>query len=195
MRFINLGLFFVFLLSSCSCRGKVRSNIRDYPPYKLIIEFAQSIKQETGLVHTSYGINNSLPEGYQGKGIGSFKASFRLPKTKNDEISLEYARNLIVFLWERFLEDINSNTEIRPKLDFYPFTSDSINITVHFEDENRIALGQGVALVYFKRGIIEYQGYKIEEYATRFGTLGKHFTIHEESYAEALEIVKKQKGI
>lgn len=191
MKYINIIIICVFFIFGCS----VKSDSKKFPYYKLIIEFAQKIKKETGLVHTGYGINNTLPEGYHRKGIGNFDASFRLQKNKNDEITLEFARNLILFLGENFLQEINSDLEVRPDLDFYPFTSDSIDITVHFEDENRVDLGQGVALIYFKRGKIIYQGYKIQEYATRYGTVGKHFTIHEESYAEALEIVKKQKGI
>jgi hypothetical protein len=191
MKFTNLILCCLFLISSCAKKDV----IGNFPPYKLIIEFAKKIKPETDLVLSGYGINNGLPKDYQKKGIGSFRASFKLPKEKNDEISLEYARNLIVFLGERFLEEINSNSEIRPDLDFYPFTSDSIDITVHFKDENQIDLGQGVALIYFYHGKIVYEGYKIEKYTNRFPAIGKHFTIHEESYAEALEIVKRQRGV
>ncbi len=191
MKFTNLIFCLVFLVFSCTSRG----GIRDYPPYKLIIEFGEHIKPETGLVLSGYGVNVGLPKDYKGRGIGNFRASFKLPKMRSDEISLDYARNLIVFLGERFLGEINSNSKVRPDLDFYPFTSDFIDITIHFKDENQIDLGQGVALIYFRQGRIVYEGYKISEYTNRFPAIGKHFTIHEESYAEALDIVKKQKGI
>lgn len=193
MKFIRFVFFLVFLISSCTCKKDVKDPCQMYPPYKLINLFSQKIKPETDLVLRGYGINWCLPKGYQYKnGIGNFAASYSLQKTKNEEISLGYARNLIVFLTEKLLQEINSNPEVIPDLDVYPFISDLIRISIHFEDENRVDLGQGVAIVYFSKGKIEYEGYKIYEYAGRFPAVGKHFTIHEESYAEALDIVKKQ---
>lgn len=188
MKYFSLIFSCVFLVLSCS----KRNDVTKYPPYKLINEFAQKIKPETDLVLTAYGINFGLPKGYQKKGIGNFTVSFRLQKNKSDEVSLEYARNLIVSLGEKFLEEINSNMEIRPDLDFYPFPSDYLDISVRFVDDNRVQLGQGVAVIYFWEGKIVYEGYKIEQYETGYGPVGKHFTIHKESYAEALETVRKQ---
>jgi len=125
-------------------------------------------------------------------GIGNFSASFALAKTRADEISLEQARNLLVFVAENLLKEINSNPEVIPNLDIYPFVSDLLDITIHFTDENQIDLGQGVAIVYFWKGKIEYEGYKIDEYRSRYPSRGEHFAIHEETYAEALEIIKNQ---
>lgn len=191
MKYINL--FILFILFSCSSKRDAKDTYQMYPPYKLINLFSEKIKPETGLVLNGYGINIGLPKGYEVKnGIGNFRASYSLSKDKNDEISLDYARNLIVFLAENLLLDINSDLGIRANLDVYPCSSDGVNIAVHFKDKNKIDLGQGVAIIYFSKGKIKYKGYKIFEYSDKYPADGKHYTIHEESYAEALDIVKKQ---
>lgn len=191
MKFINILLILSF--ASCSPKMDVNDPNQMKPPYKLLNLFSRKIKSETGLVLSSYGYNNHVPKGYQYKnGIANFGVSYHLPKSKNDEVSLEHARNLIVFLAENLLKDINSSSEIRDKLDVYPFVSNLINISIHFEDEIRVDLGQGVAVVYFSNGKIEYEGYKIEKYTGQYPAEGKHYTIHKETYAEALDIVKKQ---
>lgn len=179
--------------SSCISNNDKKIPTRDYPPYRLIIEYSNKINPETNLVLSSYGINIGLHRGYNYKnGIGNFSATYRLIKSKNDEVSLEKSRDLLVFLIENLLQDINSNPEIGPYLDSRPFLSDSLRIALYFEDEKRIQLGQGVALVYLSKGKIKYEGYKIKEYSEKYPALGEHYIIHEESYAEALDIVKKQ---
>lgn len=193
MKSISYTLLIVLLLNSCSNSKGPYPTPRDYPPYGLIVSFSETIKPETGLRLSGYGINNGLPKGHQHiNGIGSFCASYTLAKTRTDIISLQEARNLLVFVAEGLLKEINSNQEVRPELDVYPFVSDLIDITIRFKDENQIDLGQGVAVVYFWKGEIEYEGYRIDEYTGRYPASGKHFTIHKETYAEALEIVKKQ---
>ena len=195
MKYIKfiVAVIVLVIISSCSSKMDVNDPYQMKPPYKLINLFSRKIKPETGLILNAYAYNWCLPRNYVCKnGIGNFRASYYLPKTKTDEISLDYARNLIVFLTENLLQDINSNSEIRSKLDVYPFASDLINITIHFEDEIRVDLGQGVAVVYFSNGKIEYEGYKIEKYTGQYPAEGKHYTIHKETYAEALDIVKKQ---
>ena len=45
--------------------------------------------------------------------------------------------------------------------------------------------------MYLNGNKIEYERYEIREYRPPTA-IGKHFMVHEESYGEALEIVKKQ---
>lgn len=196
MKFIKCIFLFSFFLSSCTSKKDMR-DVKDpdqmKPPYKLINLFSRKIQPQTDLVLCGYGYNWCLPNDYEIKnGIGNFAAAYNLIKKKNDSFSLDYARNLIVFLAENLLNEINNNLEVRPDLDVYPFTSDFIDITIHFEDEKRIDLGQGVAIIYLAHGKIKYEGYEIYEYRDRFPAVGNHYLIHEESYAEALDIVKKQ---
>jgi hypothetical protein len=165
-----------------------------YPPYKLITRFSEKIKPETDLDLFAYGVNLDVPKNYQFKnGLADFSASYALRKTRQDEYSIEYARSLLVYLAENLLKEINNDPKVSPLLDVYPLSSDFIDIAIHFEDENKIDLGQGVAIVYFSKGKIKYKGYEIYEYTGLYPARGKHFTIREESYAEALDIVKEQR--
>lgn len=41
-------------------------------------------------------------------------------------------------------------------------------------------------------GKIEYEGYNIEHYTEKYPAVGKHYIIYEESYEDALNIVKHQ---
>jgi hypothetical protein len=193
MKFIRLFIITQILILSQSCENSSKRPSEIVPEYKLLNVFSEKIKPKTGLVLYSYGINNHLPKGHQFKnGVANFGVSYALYKTKQDEISIEYARSLLVSLAENLLEAINADLKIRPHLDVYPFTADLIRIAIYFKDENQIDLGQGVAEVYFSKGKIEYERYDIREYTDRYPAKGKHVVIHEETYAEALDIVKKQ---
>lgn len=193
MRFTNILLILIISFLSCACKKKQEISTTEYPPYKLIIDFSKKIKTNTNLVLNGYGINIGLRRGFNYKnGIGNFSASYYLKKSKSDEISLENARNLLVYLTENFSREITSNHEIFQHLDAHQCLSDLMRISLYFEDENRIELGQGVSHIYFSRGKIKYEGYNITEYTGKYPAIGKHYTIHEESYADALDIVKKQ---
>jgi hypothetical protein len=192
MKFIRFVFVFVFVFSSCSSKKDVVELDKFPPPYKLLRQYSKKIKPETDLILTGYGFNWCLPKGYEKKGIGNFSVSYKLTKTKNDKISDENARNLMVFLTENLLKEINTNIEVRPNLDVYPFSSDLVRIDVFFKDEDQVQLGQGVAIVYSANGKIKYEGYNIEGYRKPGCAYGKHYILHEESYAEALDIVKKQ---
>ncbi len=193
MKFISFLLFCFLVGSSCSTKKDVKDPYQMYPPYKLINLYSKRIQPETELVLRSYGINCGVPKNYEYKnGIANFRAKYSLEKNSNDKISLEYARNLIVFVAENLTVEINNNGEVRPDLDVYPFVSNSLNISLYFEDKDRVQLGQGVAIVCFANGKIKYEGYHIEGYRKPGWAYGKHYIIHEESYDEALEIVKKQ---
>ena len=191
MKFINLTIFLCVVFSSC---GKVNRTASDIvPAYKLIVTFSERIKTKTDLILYCYGINQDLPKDYQYKNVvANFSADYKLYKTQKDTVSLEHARELIVSLAESLLEEINSNQNVRPDLEVHPFTTDLLAVSIRFEDENQIDLGQGVSGVYFRKGKIQYDRYDISEYTGRYPAIGKHFTIHQETYAEALDIVQKQ---
>ena len=191
MKYINLIIFLCVVFSSC---GKVDRTASDIlPAYKLIVTFSKRIQPDTALILCSYGINKSLPKDYQYKNVvANFSADYKLYKTQKDTISLEHARELIVSLAESLLEEVNSNQNVRTDLEVHPFTTDLLAVSIRFKDENQIDLGQGVSAVYFANGKIKYKRYDISEYTGRYPAIGKHFTIHQETYAEALDIVQKQ---
>ena len=193
MKFTNLLLIIIITLSSCNSKKNQSISSTESPPYKLIIDFSKKIRSNTSLVLDAYGINIGLHHGFNYKnGIGNLSASYYLKKSKSDEVTLESARNLLVFLTESFKEEILANQEISQYLDPYQHLSDLMRISIYFEDENRIELGQGVSHIFFLRGEIKYEGYNISEYTGKFPARGKHYIIHEEKYLDALDIVKKQ---
>ena len=194
MRFIDF-LFFISVFCFFSCSRREHS-VSDFPPYKLILDFSEKLKKETGLVLFGYGVNNNLQKCYEIKnGVANFGISYYLFKERQDAISLEEARNLLVYVVESFLNEINGNEVIRSELDLFPFTSDFIKVSIHFVDKNKIDLGRGVAYVYFSRGKIDYEKYDIEEYREVYPAIGKHSIIHQESYRDALDIVKRSNHI
>lgn len=182
----------MFMISGCN-RKTVGEIIEKDPSYKVMLTFSEEIKKETNLILTCYGYNNCLDKNYHHiNEVANFSLSYLLTKSKEEEISIEEARNLVVFVAENFLKTVNSDTKVIPMLDVYPLTSDSIRVSIHFEDENRIHLGQGVANVRLRRGEIVYDGFKIREYTGKYPAKGKHYTIFEESYAGALEKVSRK---
>ena len=164
-----------------------------FPAYKLIKTFSKRIRPETDLILFSYGVNHNLPKDYQFKNaVATFSTTYDLRKTQKDTISLEHARKLIISLTESFLQEINSSQDVRPDLEVYPFTSNLLSVYIHFIDENKVDLGTGICAVYFKDGKIEYEHYEIYEYTGSYPANGNHYKVHEETYAEALDIVQKQ---
>ena len=117
MKFI-IRLIICFLIALVpSCKKQVLGPCDVVPEYKVINDFSKKIRPETGLVLTGYGINNFLPKEYQFvNGVASFSASYYLIKNRDDEMSLAEARNLIVSLAEGLLNEINTNTIIRPAI-------------------------------------------------------------------------------
>jgi hypothetical protein len=191
MKFINFVAILLVLLFFHSC--KKPPSIESVPEYKLIKDFSRRILSETQLVLCCYGVNNSLPEGYHLKnGLANFSADYYLFKTQNDSISLDEARSLTVSLVESFLSEINSNPAVRADLDIYPMTSDQVRISINIVDENKVDIGKGIAKTYFSRGKITYDRYEIYEYTGTYPAKGKTHLVHEESYADALEIVKEE---
>ena len=186
MKFISF-LFCVFLFFSCDRRGR---SVSDFPPYKLIIDFSENLKKETGLVLCCYGINVGHKPHNVRYGVANFDLSYNLFKDRKDMVTLEAARQVLVFSVEKFLNEINSNENIRSELDVFPFVSDSVNLCVYFMDENKIELGDGVACVSIFNGSVRYERYDIEEYREVYPAIGKHSIIHQESYQDALDIVK-----
>jgi hypothetical protein len=189
MRFFR-GLLYICVVISFSCNRNPRdiSDIR--PEYKLINLFSQKLQKETGLVLCGYGINiDSKPEKIE-NGVSDFSVNYKIFKNRQDVISLEDARILISFVTESLLNEINSSNMVRPNLDVFPFTSDNLSVCIYFKDENQIELGKGISCVCLYKGKIRYERYEIEEYRSVYPSIGKHYVIYEETYQNALEIVK-----
>lgn len=187
-------LLFLVLLAAVSCQKR---DVAEFvPEYKFLKEFSKKIKPKTNLILRSYGVNNDLSKDYQPTNdLADFSLTYSVSKNRNDAISLELARRLLVSVTENLLKEIDTDPKIVPRLEVFPFVSDRIKISMYFEDEHRIELGQGISYIYFAHGKVKYERYEIYEYTGQFPARGERFTVHEETYAEALEIVKKQGGL
>src|SRR3989344_5469971 len=153
MKYIKL-IAIVFVVLSC---GRNLITVEDVPEYKLLLDFSRNIKPETELVLCGYGFNNFLPKGYQFiNGVANFSVDYYLYKNKDDAVSVDFARSLLVSVAGSLLKEINSNSTVRSNLDEYPFTSDRIVVSINFVDKDKIGLGQGVSDIYFSKGKIKY---------------------------------------
>jgi hypothetical protein len=187
MKFTRIFLFlFIFSIFSCS----KKYSVLDVPEYKFICDFSEKIKKDFDLTLYCYGVNiGSKPKNVK-FGISNFRISYYVSKKKGDAVTLEESRNLIIFVVEKLLSEINYSDVIRDRLDVFPFTSNSIDLMIYFKDENKIDLGNGIATVSLYNEKIKYEKYDISEYRKTYPCIGKHHVIHQESYEDALQIVK-----
>lgn len=191
MKYIKI---LIILLSFISCHRKTAGEILDKDPsYKVITTFSKKFKHQTGLELAWYGVNRNLPKEYQFKNevVNFHLGYFLINPNKDEAVSLNNARKLIVLTVDSFLKTVNSDPKVIPKLEVFPMTEDLLQISIHFKDQQQVDLGQGVAVAYFTHGKIRYEGYKISEYNGSYPAVGEHYLIYEETYAEALEALKK----
>ena len=193
MKFFNSLVLFLFILF-CSCCKKNNYDINKiFPEYRLIKDFSERVKQKQGFTLCAYGTNVYLPKDYEKKNhTAQFLTNYYLIKNRIDFVSMDEARVFLVSLAESFLKEINFDLEVKERLEFYPCNSDMLHMRLSFQDSNRINLGQGIAIITFYEGKLRYKGYEIWEYRGSYPARGRDFLIHEETYAEALDIVKKQ---
>lgn len=188
MKFIKLLIVFSIFFG---CQHRVDVS-RINPEFRLINKFAKKLKQEKGLVLHAYGINHSLEKDYQFvNGTANLYSAYYSFRNKDDGVSKEEARCLLISVTESFVNAINTDEELRPRLDVYPVDYQNIQLRINFVDKNKVELGQGVSYVGLRKGKIKYEGYKIEEYNAEH-IWGRHFTIHEETYPEALKIAERE---
>ncbi len=190
MKFIRFCLagFLVLFVAGCGQKSMEIEVV-----YNFIKKVSEDIKKDTGLELALYGVNGEVPKEYVMKNeIYNIHVTYWLYKNKQDELSLEEVRRLTLSVAEKLVREFNSDPVISQKLEFHPFSFDDIELYIHIVDENKIALGQGVSTVYFSKGKVKYKGFEIIEYSNTYPARGRGYTIHEESYAEALDIVKKQ---
>lgn len=101
-------------------------------------------------------------------------------------LNVDQARKLYVDIIEEYLHKVNGNEEVRPYLHNHPFTINNLEFTIEFDEPNGRMKSDGhVAYVSFiaSRNLIFYSSY---DYKTH-----EFQDLHEESYEEALKIVKE----
>jgi hypothetical protein len=173
-------------------REKASNIANAIPEFTLINRFSNKIAKSSKLVLYGYGINHYLPKEYVlQKKVANFDISYSMTRTRETPVELKEARGTLVALCESILKEINSDSEIIPRLDDYPATSANISLAIYIVDENDVGLGSGISDVFFTRGEVRYREYKISDYGGRGNTMGKHSYILEETYEEALDIATK----
>ncbi len=101
-------------------------------------------------------------------------------------VNLQEARELLVYAIQTYLNNINSNKEVRPYLHNYPFTAKNIGIIICIlqPDGSEPAQGELAGLV-LRNGILRYE----------LTALSKNAfcpVFHKETYEEALKILAEK---
>jgi len=133
---------------------------------------AKKLQKEKGLVLIGTG-------GQMMNDIQMMAMSFDLYR----EVNLEEARELLVFIVQKYLKNINKTEEIKPYLHEDPFTVGNIEIRIwlHNPDGSDLASEK-----------IRYISVLEGKFKCRSELLGRR-PFHEESYEEAVKIVNSQK--
>ncbi|NGX40130.1 MAG: hypothetical protein KR126chlam1_01471 [Chlamydiae bacterium] len=165
-------IFLVFVLISTNIFAKSNES-ESYVQIaqKLMNNFADEIEKEHGL--SCIGTGGRMPYDIE---------EFSLKLLSHNRTSVKEARELLVRITEKFLEEINSNKKVRPFLREYPFEPFRAEVSIAFW-ENGIPGKEDGSLIHafqVKNQIFYYCG---EE--------GKpiHTLLAEEPYEEALKIV------
>jgi hypothetical protein len=189
MKFCIRTMLLPLVLFSIGCEPKTTTD--SFPDYRLIKRFSKRLNKEAGAVLYCYGTSPHQSEwDIQRYGKSTFDVTYFFIKSQKDLVSLEEARCTLVSVAESFLEEINTDPEVKPSLDVYPLTYDWIKLYINFKDENKADLENGgISIIYFSGGRIRYETVEDPE-----GKPSKRriSTYYEEPYEKALEIVKEQ---
>lgn len=101
-------------------------------------------------------------------------------------LTIDESRVLVVNTVEKLLKRVNDDERIRPHLEHFPFTSNGAEVSISFHDDNGERVGEDfVAYVSTnEKGRVYYSTYD--------HSAEKLKNLHEESYAEAVRIVREQ---
>lgn len=138
----------------------------------------------------SYGTHFHKPEENRSKyGQEIFYISYFLTKDKQDVISREEARCIILSIVESFLDAVNADPEDKKDLPIHPLTHDWVRVNIHFVDENHKDLKTGgVSIVYSSNDRIRYTTFLVPSEEKTF----KPKTNYYEPYRDTMKIVTKQ---
>ncbi|NGX64035.1 MAG: hypothetical protein KR126chlam6_01459 [Candidatus Anoxychlamydiales bacterium] len=161
-----------------SCKSSPIFDYKNEPKYvhlsdEVIKKTANALKSEKGLYMIGHG-------GELMYDVKKLAISF----VCNYEINMKEGRELIVYSVHKFLSNINSNEQIRPYLNEFPFQVKDIDIAISFKVREKIKK-DSIDFVSIYYGKVFYDISDKEEVLK---------TIHEETYEEALKIVESEKS-
>ena len=171
------------LLSSCDFistdkilkKNYVRDEDYSKTANKVTREVARKLKQEKGLHCAGKG-------GAMMSDIQEMALSFDLFQ----EVDLSEARELLVYATTEYLNAINQSREVRPYLHNYPFLPENVKIMIwiHKPDGHDVPIGSIDFMSSVNGRLIYKMTTSIQPYSNK--------KIHEETYEEALKILKDQ---
>ena len=140
--------------------------------HKITNKTAKTLEKEKGVILVGRG-------GQMMNDIQMMAMSFDL----YHEMSLEEARELIIFSVEKYLQDINENKEIKPFLHDDPFTAKNVEIRIWIWNSNKSTLSsKGICYLSVLKGKVSYYSNESDP----------DTPMHRETYDEAIDIVNSQ---
>ncbi len=165
-------LILVFLLTACH---KSNSDLADVQ----LNRYAKKAYKEKGLVMEGSG-------GSMMNDIKEFALSFTCP----DYLTLDETRKLVVQIIDEFVQQINSDEEIRPRLHTYPLPPNNISLMIGFSDNQyNYPPKEYIAFAYTSEGIINYHHWDIEKLESV-----KFCDRYSESINDAVKIVMQEEN-
>ncbi len=137
-------------------------------------------------VMTDFSQNYMKPKGFLLSGIGSAMPDkiheLDVDYVSSIHVNVEQARKLFIDHSQSFLDKINGDAALRPYLVEYPFTEKNIDFRLSFENNLKYYDPPYIAFVFLVNNKIYYNYYDNQK--------KKFMDAHEETYQEALKIVR-----
>ena len=176
-KIIGFGLLGLMLFLCITLAGYDNGSKRQKIAQQTVQNISKTLNKRYQLLYKNLsgsGSNN------QYKKIGIYFDLFQI-------VDKEESRKILVGCVEEMLKQINTNLDLRPYLQSFPFTVENIELVIYIRQE-------GKQLVYYPDlgvlsvwgGLVRYKTEEENKYKTSF------YTEDEESYAEALKIVQAQ---
>jgi hypothetical protein len=118
------SLLLFFLSSSCQ-----KSYLQTDPEGRLIVKFSE-------VAWSEYDIKLLGQGGAFRDGVSSFNFYF----VSDKELNLDQARRFYLNVFDRLLGMINSDVDLRPHLDHYPFTEKDVELLISFYANGKLEI-------------------------------------------------------
>jgi len=148
---VNIFLFLIIIIYSCT-HDNSDLPLVDKVSNQIIFQTAGELKNEKQLFISGFG-------GGAVDGLNKLSIFFYCYKN----LSLQEKRELIVFVTEKFLQNVNENKEIRSYMKGFPFTSSNIEISIEFKKHFFRPSVKEISLVAIHQNKIAYYNHDNDE--------------------------------
>jgi hypothetical protein len=131
----------------CSCSSiKHQSPRYVHLAHKITNEAGRQLEKEKGLILVGTGGEMMYDIQMMMMGFDFYQ-----------EVTIENARELLLFSVETYLNEINNSEEVRKYLHNYPFTEENVEIVVYFHKKNgHDVSGNNIAIAAARKGSLIY---------------------------------------